>query len=205
MIQAVVFDFAGVIINKAGWLWLAETFPDLEEKRDFLRDVSNKADRGDMTTQEFVQIIAEVTHTPAKEVWPEIRKRVVVNRDLLAFIDELKKTYRTGLLSNYVYDWANEIMTDFDLYKYFDHVVISSQVRMIKPDPRIFMKTLALMETAPEETIFVDDLQKNIDAACELGIKGILYTSVHQLKTDMVPLLQRTRRGSTDQKQDQSH
>jgi len=83
---------------------------------------------------------------------------------------------RTGLLSN---SWGNDYPRDgWD--EMFDVVVISGEVGMRKPEPRIFEHTLALLAMRPEECVFVDDLRHNVDAAVDLGMVGVLHRSYDQ-------------------------
>ena len=66
---------------------------------------------------------------------------------------------RTGLLSN---SWGNEYPREgWD--EMFDAVVISGEVGMRKPEPEIFAHVLELLGVRAEETVFVDDLQPNVE------------------------------------------
>ena len=80
---------------------------------------------------------------------------------------------RTALLSN---SWAN----DYPVERWtdaFDAVVISGEVGMRKPEPRIFEHTLSLVGVSAEESVFVDDLPHNIAAAAALGMIGIRHVA----------------------------
>jgi putative hydrolase of the HAD superfamily len=78
---------------------------------------------------------------------------------------------RTCLLSN---SWGNTYPRElFD--ELFDAVVISSEVRLRKPDPAIFQHALDLIGLPPHECAFVDDIEHNVRAAERLGITGVHY------------------------------
>ncbi len=80
---------------------------------------------------------------------------------------------RTGLLSN---SWGNEYPREgWDLM--FDAVVISGEVGMRKPEPEIFAHVLELLGVRAEETVFVDDLRPNVEAAEALGLVAVHHTS----------------------------
>ena len=80
---------------------------------------------------------------------------------------------RTGLLSN---SWGNEYPREgWD--QMFDAVVISGEVGMRKPEPEIYRHVLELLGVRPEETVFVDDLQQNVDAAEALGLVAVHHTT----------------------------
>jgi putative hydrolase of the HAD superfamily len=80
---------------------------------------------------------------------------------------------RTALLSN---SWGNDYLRD-DWDQLFDAVVISGEVGMRKPEPEIYLHTLDLLGCAPEEAVFVDDLDRNVRAAVEVGIVGVHHRS----------------------------
>ncbi len=80
---------------------------------------------------------------------------------------------RTALLSN---SWGNDYPRD-GWADMFDAVVISGEVGMRKPESRIFQHTVDLLGLAPDDCVFVDDLQPNVAAAVDLGMVGVLHTS----------------------------
>jgi putative hydrolase of the HAD superfamily len=55
-------------------------------------------------------------------------------------------------------------------------VVISAEVGMRKPEPRIFYHAAELLNTSPDQCVFVDDLETNVKAAVSLGMTGVLHT-----------------------------
>ena len=77
----------------------------------------------------------------------------------------------TGLLSN---SWGGGYPTEL-FGEMFDAVVISSEVGMRKPEPRIFLHAAGLLGLDPQECIFIDDIEANIVAAEQLGFTGVLH------------------------------
>jgi putative hydrolase of the HAD superfamily len=77
----------------------------------------------------------------------------------------------TGLLSN---SWGGSYPTEL-FGELFDAVVISSEVGMRKPEPRIFLHAAGLLGLDPTECIFIDDIQANIAAAEQLGFTAVLH------------------------------
>jgi epoxide hydrolase-like predicted phosphatase len=91
---------------------------------------------------------------------------------------------RTGLLSN---SWGNAYPREgWD--EMFDAIVISGEVGMRKPEPAIFHHALELLDVAPGETVFVDDLRVNILAAAELGLVGVHHTSYDETAAELEAL-----------------
>jgi HAD superfamily hydrolase (TIGR01509 family) len=70
----------------------------------------------------------------------------------------------------------------------FDAVVISGEVGMRKPEPRIFHYTLERIGLQAEECVFVDDLAENISAAVALGFIGVHHTSYDESARELEAL-----------------
>ncbi len=92
---------------------------------------------------------------------------------------------RTAVLSN---SWANEYPRE-GWEALFDVVVISGDVGMRKPEPRIYHHVLDLLALQPHEAVFVDDLAVNVRAAAELGMVAVLHTSFEQTARELEVLL----------------
>ncbi len=92
----------------------------------------------------------------------------------------------TGILSNMGDNVLDNMKREFDWLPRFDVLVWSYQLHMAKPDPAIYRHTLAELGTAPEETLFIDDRIVNVEAARALGIQALLFSTVDQLRADLV-------------------
>lgn len=97
---------------------------------------------------------------------------------------------RTCLLSN---SWANEYPRE-GWEDYFDEVVISGEIGMRKPEPRIFEHALGRIGLAGEECVFVDDIEANIEAARRLGIVGVHHRDPELTIIELETLFQVTLR-----------
>jgi HAD superfamily hydrolase (TIGR01509 family) len=188
MIKALIFDFAGVIGVDAYWVWLEENVPDLALQRGYFQAISDQVDRAEIPNQEFVRLVAERVGVNSEEIWPQIYEKLVINKELLAFIEQLKKKYRTALLSNYTYEWLEEVIARENLAPLFETIFISSRHASIKPEADAFRKVLELLHVAPHEAVFIDDRQIHVDAASNLGIQALLFTDVAQLRRALASL-----------------
>jgi putative hydrolase of the HAD superfamily len=93
----------------------------------------------------------------------------------------------TGLLSN---SWGNDYPRDaWD--EMFDVIVISGEVGMRKPEPRIFQHTLELLKLPAEQCVFVDDVRHNVEASAALGMVGVHHTSYEQTLLELQTLFAR--------------
>jgi epoxide hydrolase-like predicted phosphatase len=185
MIKAIVFDFAGVIGTDGYWIWLKEKLSDFKNKKKYFQDLSIQVDSGKITNQEFVQTIAKRLKISEKIVWKEIFKRIIINQDLLTLISQFKKKYKIGLLTNYTNEWMSQLTKIYKLNKYFNIKVISSLEKLIKPNKKIYLITLDLLKSKPNEIIFIDDRQINVDGGESVGIKSLLFVSNKKLIKDL--------------------
>jgi HAD superfamily hydrolase (TIGR01509 family) len=188
MIKALIFDFAGVIGVDAYWIWLEENVPDLAFQRAYFQAIADQVDRAEIPNQEFVRLIAERLGVNSEEIWPQIYEKLVLNKELLAFIRQLKKKYTIALLSNYTYEWLEEVIARENLAPLFDIIFISSRYASIKPEADAFQKVVERLHVAPHEAVFIDDRQINVDGARNLGIQALLFTDLAQLRQDLASL-----------------
>ncbi len=91
-------------------------------------------------------------------------------------------------LSNWSDEKFQPTRARYDFLNWFDGLVISGQIGIIKPDPRIYQHLIAKFAVKPETAIFVDDLPRNIAAAREFGMEGITFTSPEDLRKRLVEL-----------------
>jgi epoxide hydrolase-like predicted phosphatase len=96
---------------------------------------------------------------------------------LLAYIKRLRDAgYRTGLLSN-AHDNARRLLTEvYPLIQYFDGVVISAEVGLMKPDPQIYHLAAESVGVQAPEVLFVDDFSENIEGAAAVGMQTLHFT-----------------------------
>lgn len=88
---------------------------------------------------------------------------------------------KTALLSN---SWGNSYPRD-GWSEMFDEVVISGEVGMRKPEPRIYHHTCQLLDVDPTESVFVDDLPINVEAAVALGMVGVVHREYEMTKNEL--------------------
>jgi putative hydrolase of the HAD superfamily len=96
--------------------------------------------------------------------------------------DWIRQLHSTGvplaLLSNMPLDLRNYLVSHLQLFSYFQHLVFSCDVRLIKPDPAIYQRSLDGLDLAPQEVLFLDDKLENVQGARNLGMKGLVVESL---------------------------
>lgn len=197
-IKAVIWDMGGVIFrteDETSKAALAEKYGlTLEElyRLVFASDSANLATLGLVNEAQHWQTIGARFNIDGNEL-DSFQEKFwdgdIVDRELIAFIGSLKEKYITGLLSN-AWSGARSVLTDhYRCMDVFTYSTFSCELGLAKPDPAIYIKFLELLNVQPPEAIFVDDLQKNIDAANALGIHGIRFRDPRQAKQDVLALL----------------
>jgi putative hydrolase of the HAD superfamily len=117
------------------------------------------------------------------EIWSNLEE------PLLSWIRSLRVAgFQTTLLSNLHLRFSAHIRSSSEWLQLFDHLIFSSEVRLIKPDPAIFLKCLHALRVKPEQTLFIDDRDANVETAIALGGYAIKYQSVPQLATNLKAL-----------------
>src|SRR6185295_13292027 len=101
MIRAIIFDWAGVIGSDGLWPWLAEHEPDMVSRRAYLQELCDEVDSAKISHDEFIAALAKESGMKPKDVWPSVKKEMVINHELGQIIRHLKANYKIGLLSNF--------------------------------------------------------------------------------------------------------
>lgn len=189
MIKDIVFDFGGVLTTIDTERAL-QRFRDLgvEEPEQYINSYCQKGpffelENGDIDADEFCRRLGqicnrEITFEQAKNAW--LGFLVEIHTTLLEHLQTLRGSYRLSVLSNtnpFIQSWA--LTKDFtpvgkSLADYFDMLFFSYRMHCSKPSREIYCKMLANGGMRAEETLFVDDSTKNIEAAREVGIRTLL-------------------------------
>lgn len=185
MIKAIIFDFAGVIMPDAFWRWIRNNVSDLDSKEERIHNLTKKVDIGDIGEKKFLSEVSKISGKSETIIKKEIFKLFILNSELIEIIIKLKQRYKTALLSNFLGEWLEELLTNHKLHQYFDEIIISSQHKIIKPEQEIFSKALNMLDVQSNEAIFVDDREVNLDGARKLGIKTILFQNNEQFIEDL--------------------
>ena len=104
---------------------------------------------------------------------------------LVQFIQSLRPRYKIGILSNAWSDARYFHRTRFKMNTWVDAAVYSAEVKLLKPDPRIYQLVLEQLGLPANECVFVDDKPVNIEAAQAMGRKGVLCRNTQQTIDDI--------------------
>ncbi len=107
----------------------------------------------------------------------EYLQRIELTDGLLDFLKNVKsRGVEIWCLSNDLSEWSKKLRIRFGLNKYLCGSVISGDVGIRKPDPKIYKKLLEQLNVKANDVIFVDDRIKNLEPAAELGFTTIIFS-----------------------------
>jgi putative hydrolase of the HAD superfamily len=120
------------------------------------------------------------------EMYEEIRMEAIrAKPEMIHYVEALRNQgYRVAMLSNTTPSRADFIRKQ-GFYRYFEPVVLSCDIGVKKPQREAFMRLLDQLGVGAEYCILIDDKPENIEAACLLGIDGVLFTSVDKLGREL--------------------
>jgi putative hydrolase of the HAD superfamily len=150
-------------------------------------------DEGKLTGLAFWQkLVSEAGLTLGEEKVEELnqwdaRMWTTENPSMLDWQVKLKQRgLLTAILSNMGDNVLASVEREFDWIHRFDVLVWSFQLHMAKPDPAIYRHLLDELGVQPEEALFLDDKLVNIEAALDMGMKAIPFSTVDRLRADLV-------------------
>lgn len=191
MIKNIIFDYGGVLLDWNPHYLYDGVFGSAEKAEWFLRNIctyewNQQHDNGKPVaegTQELVDLHPE---------WEkEIRMyygcfKQMMGGQIKGMEDLLKDLKERGYRIFGLTNWSDEtfslVRNDYPIIALIEDMVVSGQEHMMKPDRRIFELAVSRFGVKPEETLFVDDNQYNVDAARALGLSGVRFTGAENLR-----------------------
>ena len=209
MISTVIFDFGGVLLD---WnpKYLYDKYFAIEENARLFRETSvlqieSPAEMADWFLENICRYEWNVEMDGGKPLAQGTAERIAlfpqwedaIRQYYSNWIEMFKgvmpgmydeivrikaKGFRIYGLSNWSAETFMRYARNLPIFSSFDGIVLSGLEKVVKPDRRIFDIILSRYSINPQESVFVDDNQANIDAAALLGIKGYKFTSPSDFK-----------------------
>ena len=205
MIKNVVFDIGNVLVafdwkNHYKNLGYDDEMVERLAKATVYTDDWCEYDRGVLNQDEIVN--GFIKNDP--EIEADIRRVNEDFTDLLPvfeyskgmILDLKKRGFKVYALSNMSYKAVNEAGGFMDLLQLMDGYILSCDVKLIKPDPQIYKALYEKYKLNPQETVFFDDTEKNIIAAQETGMHGIIFKDVKSAVNEFDELVKKENTGA---------
>lgn len=199
IIRAIIWDLGGVLVRTENYhprQRLADgvgmTRLDLENLV-FSGPSGGRAQRGEISVDEHWENIGRTLNLSPEELtafqdafWGGDR----LDTALVDYIRSLRNSYHTALLSNAFSDLRDAITQHWKIEDAFDEIIISAEVGITKPDPRIYRLALDRLGVAPPEAVFIDDFLHNVEAAQAAGLHAIRFQNPEQARRDLEQILE---------------
>jgi len=191
--KAVIFDLGRVLVNfdfKRGYQALEGLCPYRAAeipKRLSTSDLVPRFETGLIEPRDFVAQMSAVLDLKIDydrfcRIWRSIFMETLVPEELLA---GLARRYRLLLLSNTNAIHFEGLRETHAILRHFHHLVLSYEVKAMKPRPEIFQAAIALAGCRPEECFYTDDIADYVAAARKLGIDAVRFESLEQLQREL--------------------
>ncbi|MCR5403379.1 MAG: HAD family phosphatase [Butyrivibrio sp.] len=193
-INTVVFDI-GNVLTDFGWepFLRRKGFDDEMVERignATTRSATwNELDRGVLTTQEIIDGFVANDPGIEKEIryaFSDLSGILVARERTVPWIRALKAAgYKVLVLSNYSKQAEEACPEAIAFLSEVDGGILSYKEKVIKPDPEIYKRLCERYDLIPERTVFIDDTERNIIAARNLGWHGIVFKNYEQVESEL--------------------
>jgi epoxide hydrolase-like predicted phosphatase len=197
-IQAVVFDIGGVLEITPSLAvterWEARLGLEAGEINNRMADVWYGGGIGTISEADVHRALAErfgFDNRQADEFMSWIWREYLgcANTELIEYARRLRPQYRTGILSNSFVGAREREQAAYGFEDLVDEIIYSHECGLSKPDPAIYALTCERLRVAPQEMIFLDDYEPNVEGARQVGIHAVLYKDNAQAVRDIEVLL----------------
>ncbi len=193
MERIVIFDLGNVILNFDLGLFTGKLAAlsgcSREELHAFAfgTPLDKSFDRGDISPEEFYRALTDrfslaVPYEQFKQIFSEIFTPTPGTTEL---VEMLSNNYPLAILSNTNPLHFCHIKETYPVLQLFGAYYLSYELRLLKPDPRIYERVISACKCPPESIFYIDDLQPNVDGALRAGMQAVRFQSAEQLARDM--------------------
>jgi len=193
-IKNVVFDAGGVLLEWNPPRIIAQLYPDPKiqaEIREFIFEHPDwhEFDRGSITLESAGAHFSKLSGRSPDEVRTLIRLTAESLRPIDGTIRLLEELAAAGvhlyLLSNMPVSTFEILEKRHGFFAHFRHLVISGAILMLKPEAAIYRHLVETTGIVPAESVFIDDLPRNVIAARESGLHAIQFTSPEACRMEL--------------------
>ena len=197
-VRNVIFDFGGVLVT-----WrpqeIIDSFyaePALRESlrtHAFQHDDWLDMDRGTLDETTVAARCAARMARPEAELralFDHVRAALRPIEPTVALLHELRERgFKLYGLSNMSAAVFAHLAERHEFFKLFDGIVVSAAVKLVKPEPAIYEHLRDRFELDFAESVFIDDLTRNVESARAVGLPAIQFLSSEQVRCELAALL----------------
>ncbi len=194
MIDTIIFDFGGVLVDWNPRYVFRDYFQNDEKMEAFLGEICTdewniEQDRG-RSLEEATELLVAQHPTWEKEIrmyygeWETMLHDAIW--ETVDILYELKKRYKMYGLTNWSAETFPIALKRFEFFQVFEGILVSGEEKLIKPDMKIFELMMEKFKLNPKNCLFIDDNLKNVEASRKFGILTIHYKNPEDLREELV-------------------
>ncbi len=193
-IKNVVFDAGGVLLEWDPPRVIAQMYPDPQVQaqiREFMFEHPDwhEYDRGTINAANAANHFSKLSGRSPEEVNALLRATAESLRPIDGTIRLLEQLAAARidlyLLSNMPVSTFEILSRRHAFFAHFKHLVISGAILMLKPEPAIYKHLVDTTGIVPGESVFIDDLTRNVVAARECGLHAIQFTTPEACRAEL--------------------
>lgn len=196
MINTIIFDFGGVLVDWNPRYVFRDHFKDDEKMEWFLENICtddwNIQQDGGRSLEEATNLLLGQYPEHTSEIEMYYGKWETMLKDLIPgtveILYELKGKYPLYGLTNWSAETFPIALKRFEFFQAFDGILVSGEEKLIKPDRKIFELMMDKFSLKRENCLFIDDNLKNVEASREFGIETIHFISPEDLREKLVEM-----------------
>ena len=184
MVRAIIFDCFGVLVREGLLPFCERYFGEDEERMNEARSINRQLNTGYLDFDGYISELACLAGVKVEQARTEIATNPP-NTELFTWIrNDLKPTYKIGLLSNAGANWLDDLFTPTNV-ALFDATVLSYEIKVMKPDPLAYETIANKLDVDASECLFIDDQPYYCEAAEVVGMAAIHYQDNIQLRESL--------------------
>lgn len=193
MIKNIVFDIGNVLLKWQPEAVVSRFFPDQDSqqltKLLFRSPLWLDLNMGKMTEAELIEIYHQTLDIRVEilvRLMREIKESLLPVENSLELLKNLHRLqYSLYALTDNVHEIVTFLREKYDFLDLFRGVVVSAEVGYLKPMKQIYQTLINLYEINPAESVFIDDILRNVEGAQAVGMQGIHFLNANQCAAEL--------------------
>lgn len=194
MYRNIIFDLGNVLLNFKPEEFLRTKIADAERVTEVYNEIYQSEewlmlDRGTITEEEAIAVLIKRSKRNRDLIKLAFENWYVLfqpTEDSIKILQALKNAgYNTYYLSNFHMLAFEYVTKEYDFFRCFDGGVVSYEEKLLKPEEGIYKRLVEKYSIKPEESVFIDDTEANVEGARRIGFKTIQFQNPAQLKEEL--------------------
>ncbi len=191
---AVIFDLGGVLVDWNPRYLYRKLFADAAAMERFLGEIcttewNNEQDAGRPFAEAVAMLQARHPEEAERIAAYDLRWEEMIRGPIEETVEVLEELHRRDTPLYALSNWSAEkfpiARRRFAFLNRFRDIVVSGEVGLKKPDPRIFRLAAERFAVAPQDAVFIDDSPANVAAAASIGFRTIRFTDAASLRDEL--------------------